>query len=279
MQIPKSAIFVAGLSIALFLITLIVISITAHQENAAKPQPTEEKAEPPILLEYKPNDKISLILRGHNDNKNASESKTILAYEYSIYNGTTNKEIFYTHWIQRDDDTREVEIKNNKLILKSSIYVGTYPNGREIPFLKDEFYVEDGKLWHASVVTFKRSDIDEGIIASSKNKVLKYKNLKHQEGISLSEEDNQELLNMPGDLFTLALCGDSEAIRLLKDRDAYIKYFHTVLDGGGSEIYGTEEGAYDTFEYLQHQGGSIKEVIPLDNPNTTSTSVQHSGGK
>lgn len=253
MQIPKSAIFVAGLSIALFLITLLVISITAHQENTAKPQPTEEKSDK-ILLEYKPNDKIHLILYGNKALEESSKSQKLMVFDYQLFDKSTNKYISYTNWINLDfDPPREAQIKNNKLIL--TVYE------QEFPFLADEFYLNNEKLYHASVIAFNPSDVDTKTLRSIKNKILKYKHRNHND---IRENEMQDLEGMPGDILILALCGDKEAVKLLKDRNAYNKYFNIELDGSFGEVYSTAAGAYETYEYLRNQSGSIKEVIPLD---------------
>ena len=84
MQIPKSAIFVAGLSVALFFVTILVITLTAREEEAASPKPIETKAAP-VLLEYKPEAKIHLILRGYN--RNESPEPMVVVATYSVYDG------------------------------------------------------------------------------------------------------------------------------------------------------------------------------------------------
>lgn len=259
MKIPKSAIFVAGLSIALFFFTLLIITFTAHQENAAKPKPTEIKPDP-ILLEYKPNDKTDIILRGYNESKDPNQQITVNEHDYTIYDGKTNKELKYTHWINLDYDQRTVEIKNNKLTL-TNFLINTYLNEQIYPFMADEFYVKNEKLYHVSVIIFKPSNIDAKTLRLIKTKMLKYK---HRDHTDIKEDEMQDLESMPDDLLILALCGDSEAAKLLKDRTAYDKYFNIELDGSFGEVHSAAEDAYEAYEYLRNQGGSIKEIIPLD---------------
>jgi hypothetical protein len=252
---------------AVILATLL-LTACANTED----QTTEEQEHDKILLEYKPNDQIYLIVRGYNENKDASQSQKIITSNYdAVYNGITNKEISYTHWIRLDfDPPREVQIKNNRLIFTGFVYTGTH-NEQEFPFLADEFYVENGKLWHASIIVFKQSNIGKEILLSLKSKMLKYKNRDHK---NVREDEMQDMEGMPDDLLVLAICGDKEAIQLLKNRDAYNKYFNIELDGAFGEVHSAAEGAYDTFEYLRNQGGSIKEVITLDNASTSNSPVQ-----